>query len=359
MNIQTKHLVIALGFLVIVTLGVSMYTVMQDREDGGVSRIEDSKGEPITDTTGVGGKLKADTFTGTLERVDTGCFADGECYIVVDGKHVTALQGWSQETVGSVMTDDGFGGLEKYIGKQVEVYAQVTGEGEYTLYGSEGFYIKPVLAVSNEMITIDEGDRVSNQLEGKTFVWEKTVSSDTRITTPNTKDAFTFTIKNGQVSGGTDCNGYSGDVTLTGTSIAMGAFMSTMMYCEGSQEAVFTGALSAAETYRFEGEKLVLTGSNGFPQVWLVPQALEVEPFPPITAGGCMTGGCSGQLCVDAKTGGDMVTTCEYRAEYACYQGATCERQATGQCGWTSTPELSQCLLEAKNNPSSMDLQVN
>ncbi len=88
------------------------------------------------------GKLKADVFSGTLEAVDTGCFADGECFITVDGKHVTALMGWSRDTVGSVQGVEGFGDLEKYIGKDVEVYAQDLGEGRYTLYGSEGFYIK-------------------------------------------------------------------------------------------------------------------------------------------------------------------------------------------------------------------------
>lgn len=90
------------------------------------------------------GKLKADTFTGTLQKVDTGCFSDGECYIEVDGKHITALMGWSQSEVGSVVGVEGFGDLEKYIGKQVEVYAQDNSDGTYTLYGSAGFYIKPI-----------------------------------------------------------------------------------------------------------------------------------------------------------------------------------------------------------------------
>jgi uncharacterized protein YxeA len=88
------------------------------------------------------GKLKTTTFTGTLQVVDTGCFADGECYVEVDGKHITTVMGWSQKTVGSVIGVEGFGDLEKYIGKKVEVYAQDNSDGTYTLYGSEGFYIK-------------------------------------------------------------------------------------------------------------------------------------------------------------------------------------------------------------------------
>jgi hypothetical protein len=61
----------------------------------------------------------------------------------------------------------------------------------------------------------------------------------------------------------------------------------------------------------------------------------------------CRASGCSGQLCTDR---GDQMTTCEWREEYACYHTAVCERQPTGECGWTETPELKSCLL----NPSTV-----
>jgi len=54
----------------------------------------------------------------------------------------------------------------------------------------------------------------------------------------------------------------------------------------------------------------------------------------------CFRTGCSAQICADE----DVVTTCEYRSEYACYRGARCERQANGKCGFTDTPELRRCL---------------
>ena len=196
-------------------------------------------------------KLKADTFTGTLEDVDTGCFADGECFVVVDGKHVTVLMGWSRDIVGSVEGVQGFGDLESYLGSEVEVYAQVKGDGTYTLYGSEGFYVR-------------------------------------------------------LLSGG---------------------------------QSGSTGGGSAGGGY---------TGSPGI--------QVGDEPASPIAGGGCMVGGCSGQLCVDEKTGNDMVTTCEYRAEYACYANAVCTRQAGGECGWTMNETLRQCLQSAESEPR---LEVN
>ncbi|WP_437996668.1 hypothetical protein WMF26_37605 [Sorangium sp. So ce185] len=61
------------------------------------------------------------------------------------------------------------------------------------------------------------------------------------------------------------------------------------------------------------------------------------EPAP------CVVGGCSGQLCVEADN--DLATTCEWREEYACYQEhGVCERGASGECGWRETPELKACL---------------
>lgn len=106
--------------------------------------VDNEQMPPVGEDGTATGKLKADTFTGTLDEVNTGCFADGECYVVVDGKHVTVLMGWSQETVGSIVGAESIGDLEALIGQTVEVYAQdltATNEG-YTLYGSDGFYVK-------------------------------------------------------------------------------------------------------------------------------------------------------------------------------------------------------------------------
>jgi hypothetical protein len=79
------------------------------------------------------------------------------------------------------------------------------------------------------------------------------------------------------------------------------------------------------------------------PQLTTPPPALVPTPEKPITeipAAPCIKTGCSGQVCSDEE----VMTTCEFRAEYECYRTAKCERQATGQCGWTPTTELQACL---------------
>jgi hypothetical protein len=60
----------------------------------------------------------------------------------------------------------------------------------------------------------------------------------------------------------------------------------------------------------------------------------------------CKKTGCSSQVCSDQ----DVVTTCEWRSEYECYQKAICERQRNGECGFTQTPELAACLRRARGN---------
>jgi len=42
----------------------------------------------------------------------------------------------------------------------------------------------------------------------------------------------------------------------------------------------------------------------------------------------CIKTGCSSQICADHN----VVSTCEFRPEYECYQKATCERQSNGNC---------------------------
>ena len=58
----------------------------------------------------------------------------------------------------------------------------------------------------------------------------------------------------------------------------------------------------------------------------------------------CNKTGCSGQVCSDQE----VITTCEFRPEYECYRKAICERQRNGQCGFTQTPELAECLRRAR-----------
>lgn len=58
----------------------------------------------------------------------------------------------------------------------------------------------------------------------------------------------------------------------------------------------------------------------------------------------CVVGGCSSEVCADHA----VFSTCIFRPEYACYHAASCARQDDGNCGWTQTPALTQCIADAQ-----------
>ncbi len=69
-----------------------------------------------------------------------------------------------------------------------------------------------------------------------------------------------------------------------------------------------------------------------------------VKPSPNSNArAGCKVGGCSSELCVDEDSE-NVYSICIYSPMYDCYKTATCEKQDNGECGWTETSELQQCL---------------
>ena len=65
----------------------------------------------------------------------------------------------------------------------------------------------------------------------------------------------------------------------------------------------------------------------------------------------CFHTGCLGQLC--ASQG--IVTSCEFRCEYACYQQAACSCIG-GRCGSRIAPELITCFRECGAPPNPFPL---
>ncbi len=104
-------------------------------------------------------------------------------------------------------------------------------------------------------------------------------------------------------------------------------------------------ATSTEDGLLVAGHKYMVTGPAGSAPGRTVTQFYLRVVAAPDAGTACYAGGCSGQVCSDNP---DVITTCEWRPEYACYAGATCARQADGACGWTETAELLACL----ENPS-------
>lgn len=58
----------------------------------------------------------------------------------------------------------------------------------------------------------------------------------------------------------------------------------------------------------------------------------------------CKPGGCSGQLCL-SKSRSSMMTTCEYRDEYACIPNDNC-LCINNECQWERNEEYTECIQD-------------
>lgn len=97
-----------------------------------------------------------------------------------------------------------------------------------------------------------EADPNRMSLDMKKWEWVKTQMNDGKVTTPNKSGVFSLTFKkDGSVGVGTDCNSMGGKYITKGNTITFNQMMSTMMYCDGSQEQEFSKMLSEVGSYLF------------------------------------------------------------------------------------------------------------
>lgn len=137
-----KNSFIILAVIAILGGGTFYYSQSQDSTNEGAIAPSENLDRRMATPQKQSAPQVPERFTGKLQEVNTGCFADGECFVTIDGKHVTTTWGWTQEIVGSVKDVEGFGDLEQHIGKQIEVYANKLENGDYTLYGNASYFIE-------------------------------------------------------------------------------------------------------------------------------------------------------------------------------------------------------------------------
>ncbi len=117
--------------------------------------------------------------------------------------------------------------------------------------------------VSKEIVVKDfegEADPSRMTLGMKQWNWESTQYSDDKIVKPLKEGKFTLTLRSDNTfSATTDCNGVGGGYTVKDNQITFDKMMSTMMYCDGSQESEFTKMLAETQSYMFTSKgELVL-----------------------------------------------------------------------------------------------------
>lgn len=104
---------------------------------------------------------------------------------------------------------------------------------------------------------------VNMTLEMKKWTWVLAESVTGQLVTPKT-DVFTLTFEDGRVSVGTDCNSMGGSYQAKDGALTFSDMMSTLMYCEGSQESQYALLLGEVKSYSFNDKGgLVLTLKDG------------------------------------------------------------------------------------------------
>lgn len=129
-----------------------------------------------------------------------------------------------------------------------------------TIYGADG---KQLLAYAAA---------AANPLEGEWLVTGYNNGKEA-VTSPiaGTELTATFT-PDGQVSGNSGCNTFTGEYKLDGTSLTVGPLASTMMACDQEvmdQEAAFLAALQVPTTVEPSGTTVTLRDADGATQVVL------------------------------------------------------------------------------------------
>jgi heat shock protein HslJ len=101
----------------------------------------------------------------------------------------------------------------------------------------------------------DEATANRQLLIQKKWTWVKTSYSNDTELTPHNPEAFTLTFtEEGSFSATTDCNEIGGQYTIVDTMISFESMMSTEMFCENSQEQIFSSMLSEIESFTFSEE---------------------------------------------------------------------------------------------------------
>lgn len=106
-----------------------------------------------------------------------------------------------------------------------------------------------------------EADPSKMTLGMKSWTWIKTSYNNDTEVMPHEGKVFTVTFgSDGRFSTKTDCNSVSGKYTVKGSFISFEDMMSTMMYCEGSQESEFIKMIGDSQNYHFTSRGELILG---------------------------------------------------------------------------------------------------
>ncbi len=139
---QKKHIF----FLTIIILVFALITVSRVKQSRPVAKVMDIRPDELV-FRGPPEILPSDpegtsAFAGFLEGMDTGCFAEMECFLVIDGKKLIVEEYGNENVRGTTPDVEEFIEFFNHMGSFVELKAMKIDDENYSLYGSEDYFIK-------------------------------------------------------------------------------------------------------------------------------------------------------------------------------------------------------------------------
>jgi heat shock protein HslJ len=197
----------------------------------------------------------------------------------------TGGSGMFYYAVGALNTESGYVGTQGLLlGDRIAPQTTNKGEGSIVVVNyavrkvGEDFSVRPSLGKSLwlklDTQTMQFGEVVQNfegeanpttmKLDMKIWNWQRTTTPEGTMV-PAKAGVFTLTLKkDGTFGASTDCNGIGGNYVVNGRKIAFSKMISTMMYCEGSQEGDYRTIFEQAVSFDFSSRgELVFTLKNG------------------------------------------------------------------------------------------------
>jgi heat shock protein HslJ len=175
---------------------------------------------------------------------------------------VSSADGKTFYAVGALNTPSGWVGTSAtYVGENIAPQSSSPGDGNTIVINYAENNVGKSLVLKLDQNNLEFGEVVQNfegeadpskmTLTMKKWAWVSALYNDGRTITPkNDKFSITFSA-DGTFSASTDCNGIGGDYTAKSGTISMTNMVSTLMFCEGSQEDEFRKLLTNASGYHF------------------------------------------------------------------------------------------------------------
>jgi heat shock protein HslJ len=120
---------------------------------------------------------------------------------------------------------------------------------------------------SNQLIdneTKTEHPASLSSLVGSSWMWSGIYDSSSRQTfTPHRPEAFMLQFTDGRMSSRTDCNTIGASYATEANQITFGEVMSTLMFCENSDESIYTSSLADVVSFKEQDSQLYLYMSDG------------------------------------------------------------------------------------------------